>query len=231
MDGTKFDSQEIRKRKKSKREIPKKIKIFKNFTKDLEHIKKGLEIIEELKSNKELEKDLKNNLLLNIYQGKIMILFGGIDLFFHELIPEKVVNILENNDEIPNDNIKNLKISLDTFFKYMNSESEKEKRDILSKGIKKEINYITYSSNIKNMKKILETIGNRDIFKEIAHNLGYEYNFLEGKLKIYSLKRNEIAHRLQYDSEKEIKKDTTKEELLEMIEFYEKLFKEIERYI
>ncbi|MGL5349633.1 MAG: hypothetical protein ACRCZO_15000 [Cetobacterium sp.] len=222
MNGTEFDSQSPRVAKRKKRKIDEKRKIKSDLEKIFSGIQNGLTMFKNLEENSEIEENLKNELLLNVYQGKVLVLFGAIDLFFHQLIPEKVLTILENEDlKEATENIQNLKISLKTFFNYLEEENVTKKQLILSEGIKQEINYVSYWS-LKNITIILETICNKKIaFSEIATKLNLSKKELEDKIKQYSEKRNKIAHRLDYDFIGKERKKITYDEILEMTKFYE----------
>ncbi len=232
MNGVDFDPQSPRVIKRKKRKIDEKRKIKNDLEKIFNGIRKGLTIFEELERNIEIEKNLKNELLLNIHQGKVLVLFGAIDLFFHQLISEKVLSILENEDlKEATENIRNLKISLKTFFYYLEEEDIEKKQLILTEGIKEEINYVSYWS-LKNITIILETICNKKTaFLEIATILKLSKKELEDKIKQYSDKRNKIAHRLDYDFIGKERKKITYDEILEMTNFYEDFLNIILTYV
>ncbi|MGL5983111.1 MAG: hypothetical protein ACRCZR_07275 [Cetobacterium sp.] len=232
MNGTEFDSQSPRAIKRKKRKIDEKRKIKSDLEKIFGGIQNGLTIFKELEKNDEIEENLKNELLLNIYQGKVLVLFGAIDLFFHQLIPEKVLSILDNEElkDTPK-NIQNLKISLKIFFDYLEEDDIVKKEHILVEGIKEEINYVSYWS-LKNITIILETICNKKTaFLEIATALNLSKKELEDKIKQYSEKRNKIAHRLDYDSLGKERKKITYDEILEMTKFYEDFLNIILKYV
>ncbi|MGL5622689.1 TM1812 family CRISPR-associated protein [Cetobacterium sp.] len=233
MNGTDdFNPQNARNKKRKKREVDEKIKIKNDLEKISSGIQTGLTIFKEIEENNNIEKELKKELLLNIYQGKVLVLFGAVDLFFHQLIPEKVLSILDNEDlKETTENIQKLKISLKTFFKYLEEEDIVRKQLILSEGIKEEIDYVSYWS-LKNIRIILESISNKkDIFLEIAMALNLSKKELEDKIKQYSDKRNKIAHRLDYDFVGKERKKITYDEILEMTKFYEDFLNIILTYV
>ncbi|MGL4997553.1 MAG: hypothetical protein ACRC0V_12720 [Fusobacteriaceae bacterium] len=232
MNGTEFDSQSPRDIKKKKRKADEKRKIKSDLEKIFSGIRSGLAIFKELEENTEIEENLKNELLLNIYQGKVLVLFGAIDLFFHQLIPEKVLSILDNEElKDTSENIQNLKISLKIFFDYLEEEDIEKKQQILLEGIKEEINYVSYWS-LKNITIILETICNKKAaILDIAKALNLSKKELEDKIKQYSEKRNKIAHRLDYDSLGKERKKITYDEILEMTKFYEDFLNIILKYV
>lgn len=209
------------------------VKNIKNQTPDEERIKvKFDKTIQEIQKNFSLidiAKDDDLNIYENLLRGQILFLFGTVDLYMHDIILESYMKIIYELKK-PGSELDKISIKLINLIDFVQEEEKNKKREILENSLREFNDYKTYLSN-KHIMQSLKSISNKGLYKKVYTKLNLTQNSFKNKLNDYYKRRNLIAH--QFDFNIKLNKQTpiTKEEVVEMIDFYKKFIDTLHKII
>ncbi|OQY39405.1 MAG: hypothetical protein B6226_02005 [Candidatus Cloacimonetes bacterium 4572_65] len=185
-------------------------------------------------------KEIKDRLTMkptdDYLRAEIVSLISAMDYYFHEIFCACVIEIFnherlfdtEKTDKSVLKNLYRHKISLEYVRRFYDN---KEDLSSIVDGVYSSIGYYSYQKYSK-IKELLQCITNyKELEAELMQNLVCNKKNLTLKLNDITNRRNNIAHRSDYNIETYKKETISKEYVEESVSFIEEFIKTIDDYL
>lgn len=167
--------------------------------------------------------------LSEILRAQYVLIVSAFDCYIHDSVREGMIEIFEGA-KASNDKYSDFKIPMSFVQNLISTNDEDARRQLISAAIKKITSTETYQAPAK-VENALQLISLNNIWSAISPEMSMSTTDIKRKLGLIVNRRNKIAHEADTDSLTGEKTPIERDDIIDVLDFIEKLVKAIENRI
>ncbi len=194
---------------------------------NFEHNIKSVKMLHEL--HKFFEKQITAMSLDEILRAELVLIVSALDCYIHDAVRNGMLEVFEGNFDT-NPKFESYSIPLSSVKELMLTNSEDDKKQIISAAIKKISSQYSYQS-ARSIENALQLISLKGIWSLIKDEMLLTPKEIKDTLGVIIHRRNKVAHEADLDRISGLKTEISRSDLDDIFSFIEKLVQAIENQI